>query len=70
MQYLRLVYLSDRVAKAMHHDERCPDAAAVCGFALRGLRCESSSFSARNGHGNGLITDGPFVETKEYRVSR
>ena len=23
----------------------------------------------RRYHGNGLITDGPFVETKEYRVS-
>ena len=68
MQYLRLVYLSDRMMRAMQHDERCSDAAAVRGFALPGLRCESSRVSARSC--DVLITDGPFVETKEYRVSR
>jgi hypothetical protein len=63
MQYLHLVYLSDGVAKQMHQDERCPDPAARR-LALRGLRA-----SAGRCNGNGLVTDGPFVETKEYRVS-
>ena len=63
MQYLHLVYLSDGVLKQMHQDECCPDSAARR-LALQGLRA-----SAGRCNGNGLVTDGPFVETKEYRVS-
>ena len=69
MQYLHLVYLSDRMMKEMHHDERCSTAAAVRRMALQGLPCRLRGFSAVSSNGNSLVTDGPFVETKEYRVS-
>jgi hypothetical protein len=64
MQYLHLVYLSDSVLSRTHREERCPDSAAVCRLALQGLHA-----SAGRCNGNALVTDGPFIETKEYRVS-
>jgi hypothetical protein len=64
MQYLHLVYLSDGMLNRMHQDERCSDTTAVRRLALKGLRP-----GAGRCNGNSLVTDGPFVETKEYRVS-
>jgi hypothetical protein len=63
MQYLHLVYLADGMLNQMHQDERCPDSAAVRRLARQGLRASAGCLN-----GNGLVTDGPFVETKEYRV--
>jgi hypothetical protein len=63
MQYLHLVYLSDGMLNQMHQDEHCPDSAAVRRLAPQVLRA-----SAGRCNGNGLVTDGPFVETKEYRA--
>jgi hypothetical protein len=64
MQYLHLVYLSDGMVNRMHRDERCSDTAAVSRLARQGLRAGIGRCN-----GNSLVTDGPFVETKEYRVS-
>ncbi|HLU05730.1 MAG TPA: hypothetical protein VKZ91_04180 [Woeseiaceae bacterium] len=64
MQYLHLVYLSDSMLKQIHRDEPCPDHNPVGGLALQGFRAGAGHLN-----GNLLVTDGPFVETKEYRVS-
>ena len=66
MRYLHLVYLSDRISKAT--DGRCADAAVVRGAALEELHCEPSALTGKSGVVNGLVTDGPFIETKEYRA--
>ena len=68
MQYLHLVYLSDRMLKPMQQNGCCTDAAASRRLALPGLRCQPAGFNAGSCNGNSLVTDGPFVETKEYRV--
>lgn len=63
MRYLHLVYLSDGMSNPAHRDARCPDSAAVRRLALQAFRA-----GVARCNGSGLVTDGPFVETKEYRV--
>lgn len=67
MQYLHLVYLSEQMLKAMQHGERRDCAAPLRCLAMEGFRFESTGIFDRR-CSDGLVTDGPFVETKEYRT--
>lgn len=63
MQYLHLVYLAERKLKAIPHGA-CP--AYGVDPAVAGPRCVGAHLYARSDNGDILVTDGPFVETKEY----
>jgi hypothetical protein len=59
MQYLHLVYLAERKPRGA-----CP--ASGVDPAVGGPRCVGAHLYARSDNGDILVTDGPFVETKEY----
>jgi len=66
MQYLQLVYLAEQKVKCIPQ-AACPAYAAdPPRLAVAGPRCVSAHLCARSENGVVLVTDGPFIETKEY----
>jgi hypothetical protein len=63
MQYLPLVFLAERRLKPISRGH-CP--AYGVDPAAGGPRCVGAHLYARIDNGDILVTDGPFVETKEY----
>jgi hypothetical protein len=58
MQYLHLVHLAG--SKRYSRRPACKRQS----FAAETIRCAADGLPA--GQGSGLVTDGPFIETKEY----
>jgi hypothetical protein len=69
MQYALLIYGSSNTPAQATRPMEDPIAAVLARPSVTGwarLHAEGSATTVRNGDGRMLLTDGPFIETKEY----
>jgi hypothetical protein len=69
MQYVLLIYGSSNTPEDAARPIEGPVAAVLARPCVTGwarLHADESATTVRNGDGRTLLTDGPFIETKEY----